>query len=234
MRLRLLLCLAAAIPAAAETIDPVNDLRFGVAVQMAPKVSENITPASGEAKRYNWEDGKAWGLRYDVMYVQGMSQRGRPASGFLWAVGASYGSTDITPGKYDTGGASSDNTREDVTLKYRQYGVTGGVGWASMPTDTEIGDLNWEILAIGRGGLCHAQTVAPGLSGERGEDDGRFWEAGATAGLVVTDSGWIFGLYVGWLYGRGSVHIDLPNDSTSSLRITRNGAEAGAQLGFRF
>ncbi len=213
----------------AETIDPINDLRFGATIQMAPTVSEEI-----DGKRYNWKGGKVWGLRYDALYVQGMSRRGRPLAGFIWATGLSYGETNITPGSFDTGSGESTNTRDDITLKYKQYGVALGGGWATVPSPTELGDFHWEILAIGRGGYATAQTIAPGLRATRGDGGHAYSEAGAQAGFELCDEHWIFGMHVGWLYGKTTIPIDLPDNIRSDLTIIRNGAELGANIGFRF
>ena len=231
---RYLIVTMALVSLAAETIEPINDLRIGVTVQMSPTISEVIAPETGEAKRYNWEGGKSWGLRYDLLYVHGSAPHGRPQSGLLWAIGGSYGDTKNTPSRYDVGNGTADNTRQDIELQYRQYGGTLGLGWASLPTDTELGDFHWEILALGRAGVAKAQTVAPGLRAARGDGDGFYWEAGPTLGMALTSRDWIFGVNVGWTYGRSSIGIDLPSNSTSTLTVIRNGAEGGAQIGYRF
>lgn len=212
MRLRFAICLAAALPAAAENFDPINDLRFGVTVQQAPKISEVITPSGGAGKNYNWEGGKRFGLRYDVEYDQGMSRRQRALPGFLWSVGISYSNNTITPDSYDTGGGSSTNTREDQTLSYRQYGLMGGLGWATMPTATSMGSYHFEISAIGRGGWSIAQSTSPGLAPEIGEGSDFFWEGGGRGAVVLSDERWLIGLTLGWLYGRNKVSIDLPGE----------------------
>ena len=101
MRLRLIVLCAAALPAMAAELGPVSDLRFGVTVQMSPTVTENISSPGAASKNYGWEDGKFWGLRYDVSYYEGMSRRGRALAGFLWGAGISYGGANITPGACD-------------------------------------------------------------------------------------------------------------------------------------
>lgn len=234
MRLRFAICLAAALPAAAENYDPVNDLRLGVTIQQSPTISEVITPSGGAGKNYNWEGGKRFGLRYDVEYDQGMSRRGRALPGFLWSVGVSYSNTTITPGAYDTGGGSSSNSREDQGLSYRQYGLMGGIGWATMPTATSMGSYHFEASLLGRGGWSIAQSTSPGLTPEIGEGSAPYWEAGGRGGVVVCDEHWLLAVTLGWLYGRNKVDIDLPGGYSSQMTIIRNGAEAALQIGFRF
>ena len=234
MRLRFAICLAATLPAAAENFDPINDLRLGVTVQQAPKISEMITPSGGAGKNYNWEGGKRFGLRYDVEYDQGMSRRGRALPGFLWSMGVSYSNNDNTPDSYNTGSGSSTNTREDQTLAYHQYGLMGGLGWATMPTGSSIGSYHFEASLIGRGGWATAQSTSPGLTPEIGDGSGLFWEAGGRGGLVLSDDRWLLAITLGWLYGRNKIDVDLPGGYSSQMTIIRNGAEAALQIGYRF
>jgi len=234
MRLRFAICLAAALPAAAENLDPIDDFRLGITVQQPLTISEVITPSGGTGKTYNWKGGKRFGTRFDAEYDQGMSRRQRALPGFLWSVGVSYSNNAITPDSYDTGSGTSTNSREDQELNYRQYGLMGGLGWATMPTSTSMGNYHFEISAIGRGGWSTAQSTSPGLTPEIGEGHAPYWEAGGRGGLMLCDEHWLFGITLGWLYGRNKIDIDLPGGYSSQMTIIRNGAEAAVQIGFRF
>ena len=234
MRLRFALCLAATLPAWAENFDPVDDLRFGITIQQAPTISEVITPAGGAGKNYNWKGGKSFGTRYDVEYDQGMSRRQRAQPGFLWSVGVSYSNNDITPDSYDTGSGTATNTREDLQLEYRQYGLMGGVGWATMPAGTSLGTYHFEASLLGRGGWATADTTSPGLTPEVGSGSGLYWEAGARGGVVLCDEHWLLALSLGWLYGNNTLDVDLPGGYSSKMTIIRNGAEGALQIGYRF
>lgn len=234
MRLRLLLLFAAAVPAVAEDLGPVDDLRFGVTAQMSPTVTEKLSGPGTPSKNYGWEDAKAYGIRFDATYYQGMSRRGRALAGFLWAAGLSYGTTDITPQSYDVGGSTYTNSRDDLTLSYKQYGAMGAVGWSSQPSITELGDLHWEVLAVGRGGYATAQTINPGLNPTVSSGGGEYWEIGPQASYVLCDEHWLAAINLGWLYGQSKINISEPNGFDSELTILRNGLEAGLMVGYRF
>jgi len=234
MRLRFVLCCAVALPAAAENFEPINDFRLGVTVQQALTISEVITPSDGSGKNYNWEGGKKFGLRYEVEYDQGMSRRGRALPGFLWSVGASYSNANITPDSYATGSGSSTNTREDQSLSYRQYGLMGGLGWATMQSGTSMGNYHFEASLLGRSGWSIAQSTSPGLTPEIGSGGALFWEAGGRGAVVLCDNRWLLAISLGWLYGHNKVDIDLPDGFTSQMTIIRNGAEGSVHIGYRF
>ena len=234
MRLRFALCLAITLPAMAENLDPVDDVRVGIAVQQSPTISEVITPSSGDGKTYNWKGGKSFGTRYDVEYDQGMSRRQRALPGFVWSVGLSYSNNNITPDSYETGSGSSTNTREDLKLAYHQYGLMGGVGWATMPAGTSLGTYHFEFSLLGRGGWSTAQTTSPGLTPEVGSGSGLYWEAGGRGGVVLCDEHWLLAVTLGWLYGLNHIDVDLPGGYSSQMTIIRNGAEGALQIGYRF
>lgn len=237
MHLRPLALICASLAAfAADDADPVNDLRFGVSILQAPTISERVSPpGNAPGANYDWEDPKEWHLRYEASYVQGMSTRGRPASGFTWMVGAFYNDADITPGGYTTGtGVSTDNTRDDIQLSLRQFGTSVGVGYSSAPSATSLGSWHWELMPVGRLGWATADTVTPGFTSTKHSDSNWFWEGGARAAVVLADAGWILGLHVGWDYSIAYVDIDMGSTGQSRLTILRNGAQAGAEIGFRF
>ncbi len=234
MRLRLIVLCAAALPAMAAELGPVSDLRLGVTVQMSPTVTENVSSPGNASKNYGWEDGKIWGLRYDISYYEGMSRRGRALAGFLWGAGISFADTDITPDAYDTGSGTYDNSRTDLTLHYRQYGVMGAVGWGSMPSINSLGELHWEALAVGRGGYATAQTINPGVDPTASTGNGAFWEMGPQASVVLCDDSYLVALNLAWLYGQSKIDISEPDNYESQLTILRNGLEAGLMVGYRF
>lgn len=237
MHLRPLALLCASLATiAAEDADPVNDLRFGVSVLQAPTIQERVTsPGGSPGANYDWDDLKKWNLRYEAAYTQGMSTRGRPAGGFAWMVGAFYNDADITPGGYTTGtGVSTGNSRDDIQLKLRQFGTSLGAGYASAPSATDIGSWHWELMPVGRVGWATADTVTPGFTSKKHSGSDWFWEGGVRAGVVLADSGWVLGLHVGWDYGLARIDVDMGSTGSSRLTIIRNGAEAGADIGFRF
>lgn len=231
---RCALLAAVVVPLAAETLDPINDLRLGVTIQRAPRISEIITPPAGSGKNYNWEGNKRWGARYDIEYDRGSSPRHRDLSSLLWTIGLSYADTNITPDSYDYGSGSSSNTRDDLQLSYRQYGALAGIGWGTPPLQSDLADIHWEISAIGRGGLSVTETASPGLRSGIEKANSPYWEAGARASMVLCDNDWLLSVTIGWLYGRNSVNVNLPNGYSSELLIIRNGIEAGLQTGMRF
>ena len=219
----------------AAELFPINDLRFGVTLAQQVRMNERITAPSGAAASYTWDDPKSWQLRYEVTYVQGMSRRGRPLPGFVWGLGAIYTNADITPGGYSTSsGVGSSNSRHDINLAYREYGLTALAGYATMPASTSLGLIDWEILPLVRGGLATAQTVTPGFTAERKSGRAPFWEAGLRTGLALADEGWLLDLHVDYTYGVARFDIGMGDSGDSKLTVIRRGFGAGADLGIRF
>lgn len=235
MRLSFILLCAVAVPALAEDLGPIQDIRFGATWQMSPTVTEKVTTSGGTSKNYNWEDTKAYGVRFDAAYYEGMSRRGRALAGFMWGAGLSYGKTDITPDSYDVGGSGSyDNSRTDLELEYIQYGGMLAAGWATLPSINSLGVLNFEFLLVGRGGYATAQTINPGVNPTVSDGSGYYWELGPQFNVVLCDEHWLAALSFGWLYGTTDIEIDEPDGYTSELNIFRNGFEAGLMIGYRF
>ena len=231
---RLLLLSILSAPLWAEMMDPINDLRLGPAIVMGPSIKESITTAAGAKASYDWKNTGDIALRYEAGYWQGMSREGRSRSGFIWSVGASYLAMDVTPQSYETGGVSTPNVRRDLALNLKEYGVVLGAGWSTQPSPGSLGDWNWEIMPVVRGGLLTIDTVTPGANPEIANGSAPFWEAGLTGGVVLSDKNWLIGLCAGWLYGTSEVKVDLPNGDKSELTVTRNGPEASLQVGIRF
>ena len=235
MRLSFMLLCAVAVPALAEDLGPVEDIRFGVTWQMSPTVTEKVSAPNGVSKNYAWQDAKVYGVRYDAAYYEGMSRRGRALAGFMWGAGLSYGKTDITPGSYDVGGSGSyDNSRTDLQLNYVQYGGMLAAGWATLPSINSLGVLNFEFLLVGRGGYATAQTIDPGLDPKVSTGNGYYFELGPQLNIVLCDEHWLAALNFGWLYGDTKISINEPDNYTSELTILRNGLEAGLMIGYRF
>ena len=235
MQLRPLVLLCAASAIFAEDSDPLNDLRLGITIQQAPSIQERVTAPSGEAASYTWEDAQAWNMRYELMYLQGMSRRGRGLGGLLWGAGLFYGSSDTTPDSYSTsGGIDSENSRSDIELTYREVGLSLGFGYASAPIGTEMGAFNWELMPVVGGGWAFAETVTPGFTSTMKSDSNYFWEGGVRATVALADDGWLAALHIGYLYGKAEFDIGMGNAGDSRLVAIRNGLEAGLHLGFRF
>lgn len=236
MRLSVLVPLcAAALGVAAEDTSPLNDIRVGVSILLPPTVQERITAPGGTGASYEWDGFKRFNLRYEAMYLQGMSRRGRGVGGFTWGVGALYGDTNITPDTYNTGnGISTSNSRSDLTLHYKQYGIALAAGYASAPSVSDLGAVTWELLPIVRTGLAKADSVTPGFTTEKQSGSAYFWESGLRGGVSLADGGWILGLHLGWVYGKSKIDIGMGAVGDSQLLIVRNGPEAGLELGARF
>lgn len=236
MHLRLLLPLCAAMSwVAAEDSDPLNDLRFEVSLMAPPKIQERVTAPDGTGASYTWNDLGRFNLRYEVMYLQGMSRRGRGLGGFVWGLGAIYGSTDITPGNYSTSnGLTSNNSRDDLTLKFKEYGLSLAGGLATAPRKTDMGAVTWEILPIGRFGMTTADTVTPGFTTDVSSGRSTFWEGELRGAVTLADNGWLIALHAGWVYSKSKFDIDLGSTGTSQLQINRNGPEVGLEIGFRY
>lgn len=213
----------------------MNDIRVGVSVLRPPSVQERVTAPNGTAASYTWNDLGSWNLRFEALYLQGMSRRGRGLGGFVWGVGALYGDAKTTPDSYSTGnGITTSNTRSDLELHYHEYGLSLVAGLATAPIPYEVGSLTWELLPIGRFGIARADTVTPGFSTSVASGQSWFWEGGVRGGVTVVDNGWTIGLHLGWLYGKSTFNIGLGSTGESRLLIVRNGPEAGLEIGLRF
>jgi hypothetical protein len=233
-RLQFLWLIAAAAPLSAAILDPVDDFRVGVAAQKSPTIHEELqSPSGGASKGLDWNGVKAVGIRTDVLIVQGPADPFARA-GFAWVYGLSFASTNITPTSYDTGAGTSENAFTDVALTYRQYGGDLGLGWCSMPTDTELGSVHWEAFGLVRGGWATAQSNSPGVASSRSQGTAPWWEAGVVGSLVLCDDNWVFALNTGWMYGLARIDVDYHNHYSSLLTLVRNGPEVGLSLGYRF
>ncbi len=235
MRLGMLLfALATAVPGVAADTDPINDIRVGVSVLTAPSIQERVTAPSGTGANYDWSDQRRLNLRFEAMYLQGMSRRGRGIGGFIWGVGALYGNADVTPGSYDTAGGSFDNTRSDLGLRYREYGLALAAGVATAPSQTSLGSLTWELLPVVRGGLAKLDTVTPGFTSRVESDSAWFYEGGVRGGLVLADNNFLLGLHLGYVYGKSRFSIGMGSVGDSEVLVVRKGPEAGLDVGVRF
>lgn len=231
----LLICLAA-LPLAAETIDPVNDLRIGATAMRLPRVEERISGPTG-SNTYDWKNDAALGgvgVRYEIGWWH--ANRLTPGSGWTgeWMVGASFANFDITPDSYDIGSLNVENRRQDLELDYRQYGLALGYGLATLPTDTEVGDLHWELMPVLRGGFATAETTTTGAEPEIRERRSPWWEAGIEGALVLSEHGWVCELHGGFAYGRFTTTFDLPHGQESDMTITTLAPQLGLRIGGRF
>ena len=233
--LRCLLICAAVLPLAAETLEPVHDLRLGISAMPTPMVSENISDPNNSST-YDWRNSYPGGvgLRLELGWWQGGPLKATSSITSLWMVGLNISSVNTTPDSYEIGSTTSTNTRQDLRTKFRQYGVAVGYGLATMPHDTELGDLHWELLPILRGGYGRADTVSPGVDPTIGSGHGLWWEGSLEGGLVLTNDHWVFNPFIGVAYGKFSTSIDLPNDTTSDLTITTFAPLIGVRLGGSF
>ena len=233
---RCLLVGLAVMPLAAETLDPTNDLRFGVSALPTPRVEEKLSDASGSST-YDWKNDTypgGIGIRLELGYWHGGDIK--PTSGItsLWMVGINFSAANITPDSYEIGTTSAANTRQDLNTKFRQYGVAFGYGLATTPTDTDAGDLHWELLPALRAGYGTADTVSPGTNPVVESGSGFWWETGLEGGLVLASDGWVFNPFIGVLYGKFNTTIDLPNATTSDLTITTLAPQIGVRVGGSF
>lgn len=229
-----LVVLSAAYAGAADS-DPIDDVRVGVSAMLAPSIQERISAPDGKAANYDWKDLRSIETRFELMYLQGMSRRHRGLGGFVWGVGAVYGSNDITPGAYHTdAGGTTDNSRSDLSLRLREYGISVAAGLATAPQTTSMGALTWELLPILRGGFATAESVTPGFDTQVESGRSYFYEGELRGGVTLSDSNWLIGLHVGYLFSRAHFKIDMDDAGSSSLLIIRNGPTAGLDIGLRF
>jgi len=149
-------------------------------------------------------------------------------------VGVNFSAANITPDSYEIGSTTTANTRQDLNTKFRQYGVAVGYGIATTPTDTDAGDLHWELLPALRGGYGTADTVSPGANPVVASGHGFWWEGGLEGGLILASNGWVVNPFIGVLYGKFNTKIDLPNATTSDLTITTLAPQIGVRVGGSF
>ncbi len=234
--LRCLLICAAVLPLAAETLEPVHDLRLSISVMPTPKVTEDISDPNNSST-YEWKNSSYPGgaaLRLELGWWQGGALKATSPITSLWMVGINMSNANITPDSYVIGSTTSTNTRDDLKTQYRQYGVSVGYGITTMPTDTGLGDLHWELLPILRGGYGRAETVSPGANPTVGSGHGLWWEGSLEGGLVLAADNWVFNPFIGVAYGKFHTSIDLPNDTTSDLTITTLAPLIGVRVGGSF
>ena len=238
-RCRLLLALAAlplaTVPLAAATIDPINDLRLGISVAPVPYVHEDIA-TNGASGSYDWKQNRypgGLGVHLDLGWWHATSD----AAGTwtpVWMVGVNYATTDITPDSYDVGSGTVSNNREDLSVRFKKYGVALGYGVATSAYPSEIGDLHWEFMPFARGGFGKAETTSPGANPVVGSGTGTWWEGGLEAGLVLAADHWVLNPFISGSYGKFNADIELPNNTTSEMTITTLGPKIGLRVGGRF
>ena len=226
----------AVMPLVAETLEPVHEIRLGFSAMPTPHVSETLSDASGSST-YRWKNDTypgGFGGRAELGYWHGGDVK--PTSTFttLWMVGVNFSAANITPDSYEIGTTSATNTRQDLSTKFRQYGVAFGYGLATSPTDTEAGDLHWELMPALRAGYGTADTLSLGAKPVVESGRGFWWETGLEGGLVLTSSGWSFNPFIGVLYGKFNTKIDLPNATTSDLTMTTFAPQIGVRVGGSF
>ena len=218
--------------AGAVELMPINDLRVGVALGLAPTVTEEVRTDTTDAD-YDWSGNQGLTVRYQVDYFNGLSRRGVARPGFIWGLGALYSDTDIRPSSYDqSGGASIPNQRKRLGLQYRQYGASLYAGYATMPHITEYGEWTLEFLPVVRGGYAWSETV-DGANDRTEAGGGTFWEGGAQVGWTLQDKGWLLNVFAGYTYGTAVVPIAITGGD-STLTITRSSPEIGLTVGGRF
>lgn len=234
--LRCLLVCLAVVPLAAESLDPINDIRLGVSVLPLPRVEEKLSDSSGSST-YDWKHDKYPGgvsVRMELGYWHGGEVKPTSAFTSVWMVGINYSGANITPDSYEIGNTTTTNTRQDLSTKFRQYGVAVGYGVATSPTMTDAGDLHWELMPALRGGYGTASTVSPGANPVVESGHGFWWETGLEGGLVLAGNGWVVNPFIGVLYGKFTTSIDLPNATTSDLTITTLAPQIGVRVGGSF
>jgi hypothetical protein len=258
IRLTAVLAFAAAA-AAYELGGPVNDLRLGGGIQMAPKVTERIVshqainPATGTAVTvgqatghadFDWNDTKAYNFYFDASYVRGWSSGRRGAPGLAWGGGLHFARMNLAPGSYTSGGITYATTRQRTGLNFSEYGLAGQLSWATRPRETGFGEYHMEFGGFLRGGPLQGQTettlyktTAAGTYTEtvRASDWGWWGAAGPQVGAYVVDKAWLVGITAEWAVGTGRVDFDdLPNGDASKITLTRNGLGGSLVVGGRF
>jgi hypothetical protein len=234
--LRCLLICAVVLPLAAETLEPVRDLRLSISAMPTPMVDEDLSNASGSST-YAWKNNGypgGIGARMELGWWQGGALKATSPITSLWMVGINFSAANITPDSYEIGDATAPNNRQDLRTQFRQYGIAAGYGLATMPTDTDLGDLHWELLPILRGGYGTADTVSPGLNPTVANGHGLWWEGSLEGGLALTADNWVFNPFIGVAYGKFTTSIDLPNATTSDLTITTFAPLLGVRVGGSF
>ena len=226
----------AVVPLAAETLDPIHDIRLGVSALPTPRVEEKLDNSSGSST-YDWKNNRypgGIGVRMELGFWHGGHIKPTSSITSLWMIGINFSAANITPDSYEIGNTTAANNRQDLNTKFRQYGFAVGYGIATTPTDTEAGDLHWELLPALRAGYGTADTVSPGANPVVESGHGLWWEAGLEGGLVLANSGWVFNPFIGVLYGKFNTKIDLPNATTSDLTITTLAPQIGVRVGGSF
>jgi len=230
-----LVCLAV-VPLAAETIEPINDIRLGVSAMPTPRVSERISDPT-TSSTYDWRSDSypaGVGIRLELGWWHGGDYKVTSSINSLWMVGVNFSAANITPDYYEIGTTTATNNRLDLGTKFRQYGAAFGYGIATSPTDTEAGDLHWELLPAIRLGYGTADTVSPGADPVVASGHGLWWETGIEGGLVLAANSWVVNPFLGLNYGKFKTSIDLPNATTSDMTITTFAPQIGVRVGGSF
>jgi hypothetical protein len=214
---------------------PVNDVRIGVGVVASPRISERLRSAGG-TRTYDWKDSEATGLIASLSRVAAWNRFAMSWGVPLYGASLSYEHIDTTPDRYETGGASFQNNRPDITLDYQSAHIDLLFGWATPPADTEVGDLHGEFLLFAGGGAAWASTQAFTAASlpEHEQGLGYVYEYGARLGGYLCRAQWLFGVHGDYIISTARVGVDLPNQAHSELDISGSGFAAQVEIGYRY